>query len=184
MVRLGGVIAVCACATAVLAGCSGQPAAPPVGSSTSSAPTLPAASDLTPAPTDAPALNDDGSTGEPRPGSTLVLDAAARVSATAAATKVMRLFARRDVSADQWWNDLVPLLSATAAQAYRSTDPRNVPPTAVTGTGKITPSSTPLVARVAVPTNAGVYLVILSRSDASPTWLAERITPPEGQGDS
>ena len=60
----------------------------------------------------------------------------------------------------------------------------NVPPTKITGTVTLTPASTPLVARVSVPTDAGVYLVIMSRSDDSPTWLADRIMPPEGQGDS
>ena len=96
----------------------------------------------------------------------------------------MTLFARRAVSAARWWNDLVPLMTSRAAQAYKYTDPRNVPPTKITGDVNLTPASTPLVARVSVPTDAGVYLVILSRTDADPTWLAERIMPPEGAGDS
>ena len=57
-------------------------------------------------------------------------------------------------------------------------------PIPLTAPVTLTPASTPLVARVSVPTDAGVYLVIMARTDESPTWLADRIMPPEGQGDS
>ncbi len=178
---------VCACAAASLTACTTSPTVPATnGSSTS--PTSPTGvqvpSGLSPAPSGLPEMRDDGSTGSRLPGSTLVLDDTSRSDAIAAATKVMGLFARRSVSAEQWWNDLVPLMTAPAAQAYKGTDPANVPPTKVTAAGKVTPASTPLVARVSVPTDAGVYLVILSRTDQSPNWLTERITPPEGAGDS
>jgi len=129
-------------------------------------------------------MRDDGSTGTPLPGSTLVLDEASKAAATDAGVKVMTLFARRAVPASTWWNDLVPVMTGQAAQAYRNVDPANVPATKVTGPGKVTPASTPQVARVSVPTDAGVYLVILSRTDQDPRWLADRITPPEGAGDS
>ena len=127
---------------------------------------------------------DDGSTGTPVPGSTLALDETSRAEALARGESVMRLFARRDVDAEQWWTDLAPLLTPAAVQAYRYTDPRNVPPTKLTGKAALTPASTPLVARVSVPTDAGVYLVLLARTDQSPQWLADRIMPPEGSGDS
>jgi hypothetical protein len=55
----------------------------------------------------------------------------------------------------------------------------------VTGPGHLAPSSTAEVARVAVPTDIGVYLVILSRTGDEPTtWRVERITPPETSGDA
>ncbi len=139
---------------------------------------------LAPAPGVVPEQHDDGSTGTLRPGSTLALDEIARAKAETTAVQVMTRFARRTVSADQWWNDLAPLMTPKAAQAYRYTDPANVPPTKVTGPANVTTASIPLVARVGVPTDAGIYLVILSRTDQSPDWLAERITPPEGPGDS
>ena len=182
MVRLGALLAVGACVATALAGCSSTPEAPPNGSSASSPVAVP--SGLTPAPSNVPEQHDDGSTGTPMPGSTLALDDAARASAIERGTKVMTLFARREVSAQQWQAALAPYLTPQAAVAYQYVDPKNVPPTKITGQVTLTPASRPLVARVSVPTDAGVYLVILSRSDQSPTWLADRIMPPEGRGDS
>lgn len=96
----------------------------------------------------------------------------------------MTLFARPKTADSQWVTDLAPYLTPRAAQTYKFVDPRNVPVTKVTGPASLTPASTPLVGRVSVPTDAGVYLVILSRSEESPIWLADRIMPPEGSGDS
>ncbi len=182
MRRLGGVLVVTACVATVLAGCSKDPAPPTSTSSSTSSVSVPTG--LTPAPSDVPELRDDGSTGTPLPGSTLSLDATSRTSALDRGQRVMALFARRDVSPDQWLNDLSPYLTVNAAQAYRYVDPRNVPPTRITGEVMLTPASTPQLARVSVPTDAGVYLVIMSRTTDSPTWLADRIMPPEGYGDS
>jgi len=113
----------------------------------------------------------------------LTLDPAATSAASATAAKAMGLYARRHVSAARWWRDLVPLLSSAAAQAYRYTDPRNVPPTTVTGPGVVTSDSTGQVARVAVATDVGSYLVILSRSTDTPArWRVERFVPPENVG--
>jgi hypothetical protein len=182
MPRLGGLAVVIACSAAVLTGCSSTPEPPPSAPSSSVPVTVP--SGLTPAPTGVPEQHDDGSTGSPKPGSTLALDDAARSSALDRGQKVMELFARRNVTAQQWQADLAPYLTPQAAQAYSHVDPANVPPTKITGKVTLTPASTPLVARVSVPTDAGVYLVLMSRSDDSPVWLADRIMPPEGSGDS
>lgn len=186
MTRRGVAVAVTVCLATVLGACSTAPPDPPRSTSPSSSAPGPVVvpTGLTPAPTDVPEQYDDGSTGLPMPGSTLTLDAAARTSALDTGKQVMSLFARRDVSADQWWTDLAPYLTPKATQAYKYTDPRNVPPTKITGNPTLTPASTPLVGRVSVPTDAGVYLVILSRADESPKWLADRIMPPEGAGDS
>lgn len=182
MPRLGGAAVVIACAATLLSGCSSTPEPPPSSPSSSVPVTVPTG--LTPAPTGLPEQHDDGSTGSHKPGSTLVLDDAARSSAIERGQKVMTLFARRTVSAQQWQADLAPYLTPQAAQAYSHVDPMNVPPTKITGPVTLTPASTPLVARVSVPTDAGVYLVLMSRSDDSPVWLADRIMPPEGSGDS
>lgn len=182
MPRVAVLAAVTACLATAISGCSSTPEAPPTGSTTTAPVTVPTG--LTPAPSDVPEQHDDGSTGSPKPGSSLVLDDAARASAIEHGTKVMTLFARRDVPATQWQADLASYLTPQAATAYQYVDPKNVPPTKITGTVTLTPASTPLVARVSVPTDAGVYLVIMSRSDDSPTWLADRIMPPEGSGDS
>ena len=182
MPRLGGIVAATACLALVLGACSSTPEAPPSNPVPSSPVTVPTG--LTPAPTDVPEQHDDGSTGTPLPGSTLTLDDASRASAIERGQKVMSLFARRNVPATQWQADLAPYLTPQAATAYQYVDPANVPPTKITGPVTLTPASTQLVARVSVPTDAGVYLVIMSRTDESPTWLADRIMPPEGRGDS
>lgn len=181
MRRLGGVAIVIACTATVLGGCS-KPESPPSDSGSSTPVSVPTG--LTPAPTDVPEQHDDGSTGTALPGTSLVLDEAARADAIERGTKVMTLFARRDVSPEQWQRDLAPYLTPAAATAYQYVDPANVPPTKITGKVTLTPASTPQVARVSVPTDAGVYLVIMGRTDESPTWLADRIMPPEGYGDS
>lgn len=169
----------------VLVGCAtpGRPTGEGGPSVGATQPSARQSTPLPPAPSGVPALLDDGSTGAPLPGSTLRLDTAARASSSAAAVRVMRLFVLRSVPADRWWRDLVPYLSAPAAQDFRYTDPARVPASRVTGVGVVLSDSVPLVVRVSVPTDAGVYLVVLSRTDESPTWVAERITPPESAGD-
>lgn len=134
------------------------------------------------APTGAAEEFDDGTTGAPLAPSTLKLDEESRSSALKLGEKVMRLFARRDVSAEQWFAELAPHLTPDAAMAHQYTDPQNVPVTRVDGPPTLTPASTELVARVAVPTDIGIYLVILTRTDELPSWLANEIIPPEDVG--
>lgn len=143
----------------------------------------PSSTALAAAPGTVPEQLDDGSTAPPPTTSTLRADAKSQAAAVRAADEAMTLFARRAVSADRWWMELAPLLSARAAQDYRYTDPANVPATEVTGTGTVLPSQTARIGRVSVPTDAGVYLVVLSRTDTAPGWVVERFTPPEGEGD-
>lgn len=138
---------------------------------------------LRPAPTDAAELLDDGSTVAPSPASTLVWDAKSQADAVTVATTVMKRFARpTTASATRWWPTLRPLLTGKAQADYEWVDPMNVPVTSVTGPGRVDVASKASVARVHVPTNAGVYLVVLTRTDATPQWVADRILPPgEGQ---
>lgn len=172
------VLAVSILAGALLAaGCSAEQ---PLPSSPRPSTALPS---LTTAPSDVPDQLDDGSTMAPSPSSTLSTNAASRAAATEAAIEAMTLFARPDVDAQTWWSELVPLLSARAAQDYRYVDPANVPATKVTGRVKLLPQETPTVARASVPTDAGVYLLVLSRTAAEPRWVVERFTPPESSGD-
>lgn len=124
---------------------------------------------------------DDGKDATPQP--RLTLDEPARASAIETGTKAMQLYSRRNVSAEKWWADLVPLMTQQAAQAYRGTDPKRVPPLKITGTGKLTPASRPLSARVSVPTSLGEYLVILARTEEAPMWRVDRIVPPESMGE-
>ena len=111
----------------------------------------------------------------------LTADDASAEAARAAATAGMAAFARPDLPYDQWWAGLEPLLSSQAAQAYRPVDPAQIPATEVTGEANLPAWDTPRVARVGVPTDAGVYLVIVSRSEADPSWRVERLSPPEAR---
>ncbi len=42
-------------------------------------------------------------------------------------------FARPDLSPEQWWAELVPMLTPAATEAYVGTDPAQVPAHEVTG---------------------------------------------------
>ena len=106
-------------------------------------------------------------------------DAAARAEAVATATTAMSAFARPALDEATWWAELAPLLSPAAATAYAGTDPANVPAQAVTGTATLTDDSSTYLAPVAVPTDVGAYLVLLSRQGQGSPWLVERFTPPE-----
>ncbi len=111
--------------------------------------------------------------------STTAVRPAARTDALVVATDVMRLFARRDVPARVWIEDLAPYLTATAQHDYAGTQPANVPPTKITGAAKLVPTDSRVLARAHVPTNAGTYLVVMRRTDSDPAWQVERITHPE-----
>jgi hypothetical protein len=150
------------------------------GSPGSPAPGTPS---LTPAPTSAPDAEggDDGAgrvrTTAPEP--TADRD---RTAAAVLAAKVMRLYARPDVDAGRWLRDLAPYFSVTAQQDYQGTDPATIPARQVTGRPGVVATDSTRLARVHVPTDAGMYLVVLSRSPADPTWRVERIRPPEEVG--
>lgn len=90
----------------------------------------------------------------------------------------MAAFARPTLGHDTWWAELEPQLSAQAQRDYAYVDPANVPATAVTGAASIVEESSAYLARVQVPTDAGLYVVVLSRLDGAAPWLTERITPP------
>jgi hypothetical protein len=91
-------------------------------------------------------------------------------------TAVMTAFARPDQSADGWWAALSPLLTPAAATAYSGTDPAEIPASTLTGPAWLGESPSPFLSNVFVPTDAGNYVVLLVRDDATAPWLAERIT--------
>lgn len=106
-------------------------------------------------------------------------DAASRQGALTTADAAMRAFAHPQVSSAAWSAGLAPLLSPVAAQAYQGTDPATVSAHKVTGVAYSTwDTGTPYLARVAVPTDAGDYVVLLSRAGQGQRWLVERLTPP------
>lgn len=127
----------------------------------------------------APVVWSDGSTrAAPKPGR-LGLDDTSRQQAIGLAEQALALYARPDVTYDQWWADLSPLLSAQATLAYATVDPGTISVRAVTGDANLPSWDTPEVARVPVPTDVGVFLVVLSRSETDPVWRVERFMAPE-----
>jgi hypothetical protein len=101
-------------------------------------------------------------------------------AAIAAATKLMQIFAQPQLSADDWWAQMLPLLSQQGGVAYQGTDPSQVPVRQVTGAGTVLPGSTEVSLIVQVPTDAGLYNITLTRPDAAAPWLADRVRPAQG----
>lgn len=173
-----GVGALLLASAAVLAGCASPAGAPaPTPSVSSSSVVYPDLAQITPGPTGVP----DEDTGEivtPEP--VPVWDATSRRSAIAAAEKAMTAYARPSLTFDQWWDELQPLLDQQASVDYAHMDPARIVASQVTGAALITDESSPYVAYVDVPTNAGTYGLILSRTDANAPWLVGRFILPEG----
>lgn len=105
-------------------------------------------------------------------------DDASRESAVRAGEIAMNAFAKPKLEYDAWWAQLAPLMSYEAQFTYAMVDPANVPASKVTQRGHLIEEGTAYLARVAVPTDAGTYTVLLSREDAESPWLAERFDPP------
>ena len=172
-----------ACVAAVIVGISGCTSPgpdPAVLPSTSQQPasmwSLPPVEGLSPAPV---GVEDDT-----QPGVTItpldmpIWDATSRAAAVARAAEIMTAFAQPTRPYEDWWADLVPLLSEQAQQDYSFVDPANIPVSALTGDPVLVDESSAFLARVEVPTDVGVYELLLSRTDATAPWVGESITPP------
>ena len=157
-----------------LAGCSTTPS---TGSASSAAPS--ASSEATPNSSPSIAPHNDAEGEEDEHPSVPVPEAgtASQTDAVAAATAAVTAFARPTLPEEQWWNELLPLLSQKGAVAYEGTLPSNIPVTAVTGAAVLLPASTDVATLVEVPTDAGIYVVTLVRGSTEESWLAERIRP-------
>lgn len=102
------------------------------------------------------------------------------VTALAAAENVLAAFARPTLSEEEWWNQLVPLLSQKGAVAYEYTLPANIPVTEITGPGEILEGASDVIILVQLPTDDGPYIVTLTRGSVDEPWLAERVRPAGG----
>lgn len=157
---------------------SGEPLTAPASLPPTST-SLPAVPVGSPAPNGAPTYWDgpgDGGTSNQRPTPTGDVD---RSQAAATATKAMQLFARPDVPEKRWWDQLRPYLTAKAQHDYAYTDPANVPASELTGPAAVLPTDADTLARIQVPTDVGLYLVLLTRSPQSQSWQVDRLLPPE-----
>lgn len=107
-------------------------------------------------------------------------DAGSRAEATKAAETAMTAFARHDLSREDWWANLSPLLTSTAQDAYAYVVPESVPARKVTGPAAITDDGSALVAVIEVPTDVGLYSITVNRADGDAPWQVARLTPPDG----
>ena len=181
MQRLAIRAGVAAVVVLALSACSGQGESP----SPTTSPPAPAASTTTPldlgqfTPAPSGAVDEDtGETIDPQPVPTW--DGPSRAAAVDAAQTAMAAFARPGLDYDTWWAELTPLLTQQAQQDYAYVDPANVLASAVTGPGALVDETSAYVANVEVPTDAGTYTLVLTRTDAAAPWLAGRFTPPTG----
>ncbi len=93
----------------------------------------------------------------------------------------MQAFADRSLGAEAWFANLAPFLSLEAQQDYFGTDPQSVPVRRLRGAAELQPPTSDFLATVTQPTDAGLYTVLLSRTDTG-QWQVESLTPPEGSG--
>jgi len=103
-----------------------------------------------------------------------------QAAAIAAATAALEAFAQPDLGYDEWWAQLLPLITEQAGVAYAGTNPAEIPVRLVTGGGIVLEGSTEVSLIVQLPTDAGLYNVTLTRASADAPWLADRIRPAQG----
>ena len=135
-------------------------------------------SPLTPGTSSPPAMDSDPAATLP-PAQWEEVDAQ---QAADAAGHAVAAYTAKDRTPTDWWNALASVLTPAAQVAYADTDPANVPGTTVTGQPVATPGASFYVATAVVPTDAGRWIVLLSRADTGPgnPWRVEQMTPPDG----
>ena len=178
MRKIGTAALVIAAAVTLTACTAQEPAPTPTPTPSSSGPSFPTdASSFNPAPSGA-IDEDSGEVITPQP--VPEWDEDSRQAAVAAAETALRAYARPGLPAETWREGLIPLLDQKAQQDYSYLDPARIVASEVTGAGTITDDTSAYVAFVDVPTNAGTYGVVVSRTDADAPWLTSRFILPEG----
>ena len=113
------------------------------------------------------------------PESVPVWDEAAREEAAARAVGFMTAFGRPTLPADRWLVGIQGLMAPEARDWFAYVDPANVPVTAVTGPADVRDVGSAYLAEVLVPTDAGPYLVTLSRRTGTEPFLVTGAAPVE-----
>lgn len=175
-----------ALAAMLLAGCAPPPLTP-------LPPAPPRSHPAVPSPVAAPTIGVtkedwDAPPGSPEPGTIVTAEPTlrtdpARTDAAARAVVALTLFMRRDLTGPARASALRPFLAPLAARDYADVDPTKVPGTTVTGPPLVIPTAADRIARVQVPTDAGAYVIHLSRNPQDPQWRVERFTLPETPDD-
>lgn len=171
-----------AAVVAVLVGCSTEPEPDPTPAPTSTATASPSSgqdpttSEDSSATTQEPLEELTGGEQNPTDGPP-VWDEAAAADAQQRALAFMRAFARPDLPAEEWFEGIAGLMTEGGAQLFAYVDPINVPASEVTGEAQVLENVSPSLAEVHVDTDAGVYLVTLSRVSAGDPWLVDYADP-------
>lgn len=111
-----------------------------------------------------------------------VWDEASRQAAAAAGEAAVAAYARPDLGHEAWWAGVGPLMTQRARTDYVWVDPSRVPAAQVSGPGELVDEDSAWTARVRVPTDAGVWLVVLVRADGASPWLVARLDLPGSLG--
>lgn len=174
----GGALALVLALAACLPGGPDDPGPGPTASSTGRAP-APSSAPVPPAPSGEP-MDEPAEPVTPAP--VPVWDEASRVQARQVAGDAVGAWARPELPAATWFDELAAYLTPAARQDYQWVRPAAIAAREVTGEPEVVEEPSVYLARVVVPTDAGPVQVLLSRQDGPTAWRVERIVPPEGQG--
>ena len=111
----------------------------------------------------------------------LAADAKAKEEAIEAAVKVMTAYTDTSKSKDEWFQALAPLITTSYAQDAQYIQPPRLKARTVTSAGSVMPADVPdgHQVRVKFTTNAGEWVVIMTRASAGAPWLASNVLPLE-----
>lgn len=178
MTRSWRQVAAVAIVATVLVGCSSQHDPGPTQEPSSVAPSMSPSTENEDAPSTTEEPLEELTGGEQNPtAGPPVWDAAAAADAQERAVAFMRAFARPDLPAEEWYRGIAGLMTDNGAQLFAYVDPVNVPASEVTGQAQVLENVSPSLAEVHVETDAGLYLVTLSRVSAGDPWLVEYADP-------
>lgn len=109
----------------------------------------------------------------------LAADEASTEAAIEAARKVMSAFTDTSKSKDEWFQALAPLITTAYAQDAQYIQPSRLKARTVRSAGSVVPSDIPdgHQVRVKFGTDAGEWVVIMTRASAGAPWLASNVLP-------
>jgi hypothetical protein len=94
------------------------------------------------------------------------------------ATSVLTTWSQPELGYDQWWQQVSPLLTPGAREAYQLTDPRLVPRLAPITVDEVVAGPSDNTATVYFETASGRFGVDLSRRAEDAPWKAQRLIFP------
>ena len=98
------------------------------------------------------------------------------------ATTALEAYYATDKAADEWFEDLRPLLSRQAQTAYETVDPARIPDVEITGEPSVVRHEGGGAITIAVPTTAGDTQVELIVEEAGHDWSVDRFRFPSDGG--